>query len=713
MYRKVFLKSLFTLLLCIILISVSVCPVFAAETLEQVPYTSYSFWDGYSSKKAVADKAVYEAAFVIDGYSLGIDKISDIQDMCVAENGLIYALDSTNGRVLVLNQDYTLNRIIDSFTLNGEPSALNLAQGIFVEENGNFYIADTENERLLYCDSNGGILMVITCPEDDIIPKDLDFYPIKVTQDDKGFTYLLTRGSYYGAMVFDVQGSFVGFYGSNLVKTSLLTALAHSVKRMFTTNKKLENSIQKLPYQFADLCVDNSDFVYTVSPNADTQTGQVRKLSPGGSNILRRSINFASQNTDDYNYGEPTVYRLPNTKKVQQNFIGIAVDEYNNAYALDAAYGKIYIYDSTGRSVSVFGGGMSLGEQTGTFRKPVSLEIVNSDILVSDAEKHSITVFRRTHYGDILMQANYMTINGKYTESEALWNEVFSLSKNSQLTYRGLTKLEMTKGNYSKAMEYARIGLDQENYSIVFEQRMNTFIENNLWWIFLLGILIVGVIVFWSIYSKKHNIKLIKNEEIKLALNTLFHPMDTFYRVKYNGKGSVAISISMIALLFVFSVSGSIWGGFMYVIPDAQNTNSILVLVKTIALPALWVFIGWLVSSLTQGKGTLKEIFIMTGYCLIPRIIYSAVFFVGSHFLIPGTISYLDIFNVICWIAMILLMICGMIQIHEYELKQVIKTSIITLLGMALVIFIVFVIYTLLQSFIGFIVNVYSEIALR
>ena len=67
------------------------------------------------------------------------------------------------------------------------------------------------------------------------------------------------------------------------------------------------------------------------------------------------------------------------------------------------------------------------------------------------------------------------------------------------------------------------------------------------------------------------------------------------------------------------------------------------ILITTMGLPLLWIFVNWLVSSLTQGKGTFKEIFIMTSYCLIPLVIYNAVFFVASHFLIPGNISYLDI----------------------------------------------------------------------
>lgn len=703
----------FACVFCALAILFSMVTVSATQTTENVPYNSYSFWDGYANKKAVADRAVYEVSETIDAKKLGIDALSDIQDICYGRDGLIYLLDSTNGRIIVLNPDYTLNRVIDKFYLDGEESPLNLPQGIFVEKDGHFYVADTENMRLLYCESDGRIAKVIVCPKSDIIPDDFDYYPMKVIRDNKGFTYLLTRGSYYGAMVFDSNDKFTGFYGSNLVQTGVIASVARAFKRMFTSNTKLKNQAQKLPYQFMDLCVDTEDFMYTVSPNTASRVGQVRKVSPGGSSILRRIINFQSENSDAYNWGEPTLYRLPTSKKLEQNISGLSVDNEGYMYVLDKAYGTIYIYDSTCRSVTCFGGGYGIGSQQGTFSKPIAIEVVSGNILVSDFDKQNITVFSRTEYGEKLFTANNMTLNGEYSNSKELWNQVMKMSKSSQLAYRGLTKAAMSEDRLDEAMQYAKLGLDQKSYSIVFEQAMNKYIENNLWWIFIVVALLIAFgVVLWY-FLKKHGIVIFKNLKLRNALGVLLHPIETFDNVKRRNMGSVPLALTFIMLLFVLRVAGQLWGGFMYVIPDADNVNSLMIFAGTAGLAFLWVIINWLVASLVEGKGSFKDILIVTGYSMLPLIIYYAVFLVLSHVLIPGNIDFLDILQTIALIAMMVFMLLGHMQVHDMDLKKVLKSSIITILGMGLAVFIIFVIYTLIQSFVGFIVNVVSEVAIR
>lgn len=713
-YKKAKYIGLYTAFLIIItLLIIQSVTAYAVEISNDVPYTSYSFWDGYDDKKAVSDRSVYDVYKVLDANSLFLDGISDIQDICFGKDGFIYMLDSENGRIIVLNSDFTFSRCIDTFFIDEKESPLNKPQGIYAQSDGTVYIADTENMRLICCDAQGNIINEIKRPESDIVPDDLDYYPIKVIKDNKGFTYLLTRGSYYGAMVFDTDGIFTGFYGSNLVESGITASFQRAFKRMFSSNEKLKNQAKKLPYQFMDLCVDTNDFMYTVSPNNNSGVGQVRKVSPGGSNILRRVINFSSDNSDSYNWGEPEIYRLPTSKKSEQNISSLAVDSDGYMYVLDKSYGKVYVYDSSCRSVTCFGGGYGNGNQKGLFTHSGAIEVVNGFVLVSDTERQTVTVFSRTEYGEKLFKANTMTLNGDYIAAEPIWREVLSLSSSSQLTYRGLTKAAMSDNRFDEAMEYAKIGLDQESYSIVFEQVLNKYIENNLWWIFIVFFFVIAAAITVKCILKRKNIILVKNFKIRNAFGVLVHPGESFGNIKTKNAGSVITAAVFTALLFVFKAAGELWGGFMYVIPDTESVNSLMILAGTAGIVLLWSVVNWLLTGLMEGKGTFREIFIVTGYSVLPLIIYYAAFIVLSHFVIPGNINFLEIIKVICFSAMIIFMLVGHMQIHDMDFKKVIKSSVITLLGMALAIFILFVIYTLIQSFAGFVVNVISEVTVR
>ena len=65
----------FACVFCALAILFSMVTVSATQTTENVPYNSYSFWDGYANKKAVADRAVYEVSETIDAKKLGIDAL--------------------------------------------------------------------------------------------------------------------------------------------------------------------------------------------------------------------------------------------------------------------------------------------------------------------------------------------------------------------------------------------------------------------------------------------------------------------------------------------------------------------------------------------------------------------------------------------------------------------------------------------------------------
>lgn len=90
--------------------------------------------------------------------------------------------------------------------------------------------------------------------------------------------------------------------------------------------------------------------------NSDGNVGQLRMLSPGGTNILEGS--------DTANYGEPDVVKRLNNV-IRQNFSGIQADGRGFIYALDATYGLIYIYDTDSNLIAAFGGGRGAWQSGG------------------------------------------------------------------------------------------------------------------------------------------------------------------------------------------------------------------------------------------------------------------------------------------------------------------------------------------------------------
>lgn len=704
------IKKLIAFVLCIFSFSSCFMGVSAQESFQNPAYTNYYYEQNGNKSVLVEDRAVFEYENVISGQSLGLNTFYHIEDICVGPNGKVFVLDSGNNRVVVLKNDFTLDYVINEFTKNGDAIELNEPKGIYVSDKNELFISDTENERVVICDLKGVVKKELTIPDSELIPGDFKFNPIAVLIDNSNYFYILTRGSYYGAMMYNENYEFIGFFGANAVETTALEGIALYIKNLFTSNAKRASSTKKLPFQFYDFDLDGSGFIYTVSPS---KSGQIKKLNLKGTNTLRYKFGTGVSSAANYNFSGQEIYTDITGHKINQSFSSICVDENGFVYALDSAYGQIYIYDRQCNNISVFGGGVGNGKQNGTFISANSIEIVGEKLLISDYEKNNITVMSKTRYGNLIMQGDILTYKGEFEEATPIWKEVISYNNNRQIAYRGLALAALNSEEYSEAMKYAKLGLDQESYCAAYEQRINEFMNKHLWWIL---ILIVGAVVFLVIYSSRKKVnteyEIRKKNSVKILLEMSAHPFEVAQLIRYREAGSVALATVIIVLYYITSVASKLWSGFMYTLP-VSDFNLFYALLGSVGIILLWVICHWGISTIFSGKADLKQIYITTAYCLVPLVVYNVLFIALSYVVVPSGASFVSILQLIFYIYTAFLLLCAFINIQEYSLKKLLGITLLTLAGMIAVAFLLFMIFMLGQNFVSFVVNIISEAIYR
>lgn len=127
----------------------------------------------------------------------------------------------------------------------------------------------------------------------------------------------------------------------------------------------------------------------------------------------------------------------------------------------------------------------------------------------------------------------------------------------------------------------------------------------------------------------------------------------------------------------------------------------------------LWVIINWAVCTLLEGKGKLRHIFVVSCYALLPKLISTVLMLVFSYTLLPDESGIIDVILTVSDIWFYLLIFLGTMSVHEFTFARTFGTTILTLLGMALSVFILLMILILFQDFYSFLVSVFKEIALR
>lgn len=695
-----FLKCFTALILSLITAMSVLCFNVFAESPDYVSYESYTYWEDISGqgRKLVRNKPMFKAEFSVTAQKLGIAEFSELIDVCTDKDGNVYLLDSES-RIVILDKNY--NYIKEITEIIGEiPLKFTGAQNVYVHSDNTIYICDTENKRVLHCDNNGNLIDEFTNPDSPLIPSDFSFQPVSVAADSRGYAYVLCRGSYYGALLYAPDKSFIGFYGANTVTNGIIGAISSLFERMFPNNEKTDRSAKALPFSFNDIIVDSEDFVYTVTDSATK--AQVKKLNPGaGNNIIE---------SDEVNFADDDVNRTYLGYALKQRMASVAVDKDGFIYCLDSAFGRVYLYDSDCRMITAFGGGLGEGTQLGTFAAATAVALNGEDVLVCDKLNNSLTVFATNTYGKNVKELVTLTLKGDYSETKTGWEQVLKEDKNLQVAYNGLARAYLADKDYDNAMEIALEGYDRETYALAYKYQRKIWISDNFFWIFASAIVVIAAIGTLIIISMKKKISLIKNEEVKLMFNTLLHPGNTFEEVKDKHKGSIKLSAIILLLFYVTAVIKQLLGGFLFTGYDPATFNSLWVLVQSLGLVILWIVSNILVCSLLDGKGTVKEIIVVTSYSLMPIIFERILWTILTNFLLPEESAFLIILTVVSLLWSGILLIIGMIRIHEYSMGKFIGTSILSVLGIAAIAFLMVLVGILLQQLGGFVTTVFTEL---
>lgn len=706
------LKKSVCLFMFLILIVCMAVPVAAAPTDS---YTRVDVPGGVSEVRPARE--MYRASQKISANSLGLeDAFEGITDICSTADGSVLLLCGDNSRIVKITKDYTSCSEISIVNEDGSNVDFSGAQGVFVDVNDDIFIADTQNARILIANASGKVKDVLETPVSKLIPTDFIYNPVAVARDGKGYTYILSSGCYYGALLYSSTNEFMGFYGANTVESGALDTLSYLWDRLTSNEVKQAASVKELPFSFVDFCLDPEGYLITCTGSTDVENigqGQIRMISPNGANILyKRNLRGGSSTSDTVNFlEETTVLRKEGTGDViPQNIVSIDVNDDSYIFALDRTNGTVYVYDIECNIMTAFGGGLSEGSQLGIFKTPVAMTLVGDSVLIADSDDKSITVFKPTEYAALFYQAQSLYLKGDYEEAKPLWEKVLQNDRNNQLAYRGLAMVYYMEGNYQESLEAARIAGDYAVYDLAYQAVLSSFLAKNFIWIVLVIVFVVVVLIIVFVKIKKRNKVLIKNPKVKLLFEVPLHPFNSFDELKYKKLGSYKIAIVLTVLYYLAVFLRDTASGFLYTDTVIRNYNAIFTVLGTVGLILLWSVANWLVCTLFSGKGSFKEVYVATTYSLLPYICFKFIS-VGLTHLLPlsasGIISGIE--TAVLLYTFFLLCI-AMMKVHEYDFFKFLLTGIVTILFMILIVFVIFMCVILLQQVWQFAVSIYTEI---
>jgi len=172
--------------------------------------------------------------------------------------------------------------------------------------------------------------------------------------------------------------------------------------------------------------------------------------------------------------------------------------------------------------------------------------------------------------------------------------------------------------------------------------------------------------------------KIIK--DIFYIFRVMRHPMDSFYEIKKGHRATLTSALILYFILFLVYLNFSINKGFIYQFVAAEDMDLSAIVIGFFSITLALIISNYLDTSIHDGLGGIKQIFIMFIYAVGPLMVALLSTTMLSFVLTYNEVFFLDLlmFIGIGWSFVNIFL--GIIEIHDYTAKQTIKSLLMTVL---------------------------------
>lgn len=679
---KITKRIALTILLCVTVFTMLTPLSASAET----PYVTYTI-DGYGSIRQT--QTAYLAHSTITKF--GEETLAGPSDIMVTDDGLIYVADSGNKRIVVGNLEGDLVSII------GEGTLVN-PMGVYVTKEKHVYVADRDAEKIFIFDENGALLQTYGKPTSPLYGAAVSFLPIKITVNDAGIMYIVCESNTNGVVQISPTegGTFLGYFGTNFASTDLMTI----IYRAILTDAQRAQMVSNIPSTPTNLAVDAKGLIYTVTRGNQNTT--LKLLNIAGTNLI--------DNADGTYADAPT---------------DVVAGYHDNVYVADQQ-GYIYEYNNNGELMFVFGGPDDGSQRVGLSSMVSGIAIdANDRIYVLDSDKCRVQVYQPTEFTNLLHEALYLYSKGRYTESKEPLTRILEMNSMFDYANKAMGRAYFQEENYQMALHYARLAKDYEGYSDAFWEIRNVWLKKNI--ITVLGLCVLLWIVMkviGTLDKKKHILdkpralwqKCLHNRTVsnlQYAMYYMKHPVDGAYGIANEGRANwIASTLILVVFIIEFVVNKYTCGFLMKTVMEGRYeifSDIGTVLVVMIALTAC----TYLVCTINDGEGTVKKLYTMFCYTLIPYVVLTPLVYLLSHVFTGNEAVLLSMLNILIygWIAVIGFV--GLKEVNNFKMTETVKIVFLTVFTVLIMALLIFIIYVLWAQVFEFISAIFGEVVYR
>ena len=200
---------------------------------------------------------------------------------------------------------------------------------------------------------------------------------------------------------------------------------------------------------------------------------------------------------------------------------------------------------------------------------------------------------------------------------------------------------------------------------------------------------------------------------LKYSLHCIVSPFDGFWDLTHEKRGSIGAANFLVIMTILTTIWKYRYTSFVFIRVQWEHFN-ILLNICTFLLPFfIWVLSNWCLTTLFDGKGNLKDIYMGSAYALTPYVLIQLPMIVVSNFVTYEEGAFYTYFLSFSMIWCGFLVLASVMQIHDFTFGKAIFSILCILVGLLVIVFLLVLFFSLFSDAIAYFISLYKEISYR
>ncbi len=200
---------------------------------------------------------------------------------------------------------------------------------------------------------------------------------------------------------------------------------------------------------------------------------------------------------------------------------------------------------------------------------------------------------------------------------------------------------------------------------------------------------------------------------LRYALHVIVHPFDGVWDLTRERRGSIQAANFIVFMVMLTRSRQLQYTSFLFMRVNWARVNVFTECLSILLPIGIWCLANWSLTTLFEGKGRMRDIYIGTAYALTPFVLIQLPLILLSNVVTVEEGAFYGVLSGISLLWCGLLLICAMMMIHDYSLGKTLAFMVMSAFGMLVIIFVMLMFFSLISDGIAYFVSLYKELSFR